>query len=58
MRGGADLNIISLSCANIEREHICCSLSDKKGEYGVKSKKEWLQKRFIGGLVFKKVDVI
>lgn len=51
------MNIISLSCGNIEHEHICCSLSDKKGDSGVKSKKEWLKERFSEGLVFKKADV-
>ena len=28
---------------NIEEEHICCAISDKKGETCVASKKAWLK---------------
>lgn len=42
---------------NIETEHICCALSDKKGENCVTLKKAWLRDRFEEGLVFLKLDV-
>lgn len=42
---------------NIEQEHICCAMSDKKVQHGVELKKEWLKDRFKEGLVFKKLDV-
>jgi N-acetylglutamate synthase-like GNAT family acetyltransferase len=48
--------LIEVNKDNIEREHICCAISDKKGENCVGSKKEWLKKRFDDGLVFKKHD--
>jgi ribosomal protein S18 acetylase RimI-like enzyme len=46
-----------VNSSNLDKEHICCSLSDKKGENGVASKKTWLKERFEEGLVFKKADV-
>ena len=30
---------------NLEAEHICCCISDKKGENCVSSKKSWLRNR-------------
>jgi ribosomal protein S18 acetylase RimI-like enzyme len=51
------MEIITLNEKNIESEHVCCSLSDKKGETGVLTKKAWLTERFKEGLVFKKADV-
>ncbi len=42
---------------NIEEEHICCAISDKKGETCVASKKAWLKERLKEGLVFEKLDV-
>ena len=30
---------------NLDKEHICCCISDKKGENCVASKKEWLRDR-------------
>jgi predicted GNAT family acetyltransferase len=51
------MNIISVNESNLEKEHICCAISDKKGETCVSSKKAWLRERFADGLVFKKLDV-
>ncbi len=51
------MNIINVDSENLMREHICCAISDKKGESCVSSKKEWMQSSFKDGLVFKKVDV-
>lgn len=49
--------IIQVNSENIDKEHICCAISDKKSECGVKSKKLWLRERFRDGLVFKKADI-
>lgn len=51
------MNIIAVDQRNIATEHICCSITDKKGETCVSSKKSWLSERFEDGLVFKKLDV-
>lgn len=50
------MSIITVDSNNIEKEHICCAISDKKGENCVGSKKTWLKERFIDGLVFKKLN--
>lgn len=42
--------------SNIETEHICCAISEKKGENCVALKKNWLKERFDDGLVFLKLD--
>ncbi|RDY26299.1 GNAT family N-acetyltransferase [Romboutsia weinsteinii] len=51
------MDIVEVDLKNIDKEHICCALSDKKGESQVSSKKEWLKERFNDGLVFKKGNV-
>jgi len=51
------MNIITVDTSNIETEHICCAITEKKGENCVGSKKAWLKDRFKDGLVFKKLDV-
>lgn len=51
------MSIITVDKNNIDQEHICCAISDKKGENCVGSKKAWLKERFEDGLVFKKLDV-
>ncbi len=50
------MSIISVDSSNIEKEHICCAISDKKGETCVSSKKAWMKSQFDNGLVFKKLD--
>lgn len=50
------MNIITVNASNIDTEHICCALSEKKGENCVGSKKAWLKDRFEDGFVFKKLD--
>ena len=40
----------------IEKEHICCCMSDKKGEDGVSLKKAWMKEQFDHGLVFLKLN--
>lgn len=32
VRGDKSLNIITVNNENIEKEHICCAIADKKGE--------------------------
>jgi len=49
--------IMELNLKNIEEEHICCAISDKKSQNGVKCKKNWLSARMEEGLKFKKFDV-
>lgn len=51
------MDIITLSYENLESEHICCAIADKKGDCGAVSKKAWLKERFSDGLIFKKLDV-
>ena len=51
------MEIKNVTSSNIDFEHICCSISEKKGENCVGSKKEWMKKRFSDGLIFKKLDV-
>lgn len=50
------MSFIDVTPENLEKEHICCAISDKKGECCVSSKKQWLKERFSDGLVFKKLD--
>ncbi|MCL2810893.1 MAG: N-acetyltransferase [Clostridia bacterium] len=49
-------NIITITPDNIDREHICCAISDKKGETCVSSKKTWMKAAFADGLVFRRLD--
>ena len=51
------MEIIEVNQRNIEQEHICCAISDKKGENCVASKKAWLMDRFSEGLTFRKFNV-
>jgi len=51
-----NIKIITLTKDNLEKEHICCAISNNK-DCQVASKKQWLSKRFADGLVFKKCDV-
>lgn len=46
-----------LTKETIDQEHICCALSEKKGEHCISSKKAWLKERMEDGLVFLKADV-
>lgn len=51
------MQIVDVTKDNIAREHICCAITEKKGETCVKDKKAWLSMRFDDGLVFKKMAV-
>jgi len=49
-------NYINLTTDNLENEHICCAIADKKHQRGVETKKEWLKDRISEGHVFRKLD--
>jgi len=48
--------IITLDKSNIEKEHICCAISDKKCSRSYELKKGWLKKEFDNGYVFRRID--
>jgi len=48
--------IIKLTAENIDSEHICCAISDKKYREGYELKKDWLRERFDKGFVFRRTD--
>jgi len=47
---------LTLTKENIEKEHICCAISDKKCVEGYEEKKAWLKQEFENGLVFRRLD--
>ena len=47
---------INLTLENIEKEHICCAIGDKKHQAGVTHKKEWIKNKIKDGHVFRKLD--
>lgn len=49
-------NLITLTPENVEREHICCAISDKKCTDGYQQKKQWLKQEFANGYVFRRID--
>ncbi|WP_158280607.1 N-acetyltransferase [Pararcticibacter amylolyticus] len=51
------ISITTLTDTNIEKEHICCAISDVKCRAGYNAKKRWLQDQFRDGYKFKKVEV-
>lgn len=51
------MNYITLTEENIDKEHICCALIDKKGYCGAAKKKEWLKQQIQEGLVFRKAEI-
>lgn len=46
----------SITLNNIDEEHLCCAISDKKHQCGVNTKKAWLRDRIAEGHVFRKLD--
>lgn len=50
------MEYINITKDNIEKEHICCAIADKKHQCGVETKKEWLKNRITEGHVFRKLD--
>ena len=47
--------IIKLTKENIDDEHICCAISDKKCKEGYQLKKNWLKKEFDNGYTFHRI---
>lgn len=47
---------INLTLENLNSEHVCCAIADKKHQAGVQIKKQWLEKRIPEGHVFRKLD--
>ena len=47
---------INLTIDNIDKEHLCCAISDKKHQVGVAIKKNWLRERIAEGHIFRKLD--
>ncbi len=50
------MELITLTKENLDKEHICCAISNNN-DIQVSTKKAWLSKRIDEGLVFKKGDV-
>ena len=50
------INFITLTKENIGKEHICCAFSDKKCSESYEAKKNWLNKEFENGYVFRRLD--
>jgi len=47
---------ITLDKSNIDKEYICCAISDKKCKDGYALKKDWLRQEFDNGYVFRRID--
>jgi len=46
---------INLTRDNVEQEHLCCAIADKKHQCGVVAKRAWLKQRLGEGHVFRKL---
>jgi ribosomal protein S18 acetylase RimI-like enzyme len=49
-------NFIKLNKSTIDKEHICCAISDKKCKDSYELKKDWLKREFDNGYVFRRID--
>lgn len=47
---------INLTLENIDNEHICCAIGDKKHQVGVDMKKAWIKNKLKDGHVFRKLN--
>lgn len=52
-----EIKMITLTQENIEKEHLCCAIADKKHRTGVNDKRRWLADRIPEGHIFRKLDV-
>ncbi len=50
------MTFIVLDHENIESEHICCAISDKKCTDSYEQKKQWLRGEFDNGYIFQRLD--
>ncbi len=51
-----DERFVDISLDNVDGEHLCCAISDKKHQCGVDVKRRWLKERLPEGHVFRKLD--
>lgn len=47
---------INMTPDNLEDEHLCCAIADKKHQVGVSNKRSWLKERLSEGHVFRKLN--
>lgn len=47
---------LNLTAENLDSQHVCCAIADKKHQCGVAAKKKWLRERLDEGHVFRKLD--
>ncbi|WP_320633820.1 hypothetical protein [Pyramidobacter porci] len=47
---------VNLTVGNLDAEHACCAIADKKYQDGVAAKKQWLKERIREGHVFRKLN--
>jgi hypothetical protein len=50
------MSFVKLTADNIEEEHICCVIADKKHQDGITTKKSWLEVRIKEEHVFFKLN--
>ncbi len=50
------MSYITLDRDNIEKEHICCAISDKKCAESYELKKKWLSREFENGFIFRRLN--
>lgn len=50
-------NYINLETSNIDKEHLCCAISDKKCKESYELKRTWLKNELDNEYVFRKLDV-
>lgn len=48
---------INITSENVNSEHLCCAISDKKHQVGVDAKRVWLAERLKEGHTFRKLNV-
>ncbi|BES64559.1 GNAT family N-acetyltransferase [Gottschalkiaceae bacterium SANA] len=51
------MDFITIDTINLDQEHLCCALADKKHQIGVAEKKKWLADRVQEGHIFRKLNV-
>lgn len=47
---------LNITEENVDSEHLCCAISDKKHQDGVLAKRAWLKDRIKEGHIFRKLD--
>lgn len=50
------MSYITLNRENIDNEHICCAISDKKCAQSYELKKDWLKKEFENDYIFRRMN--